>query len=237
MLIKHYQRDILFVVLKTSFTDKNLFLKYFENKINCIIINTIYFFNTLIMDSLVMVLLIVGWVLVVIFIVMFNTIIRIKNSVEENVGAIDTVFQNRYDLIPNLVEVVKQYASHEKTLLEWVTKLRTGAMSGQDMSKEKLENENALSGTLKSIFALSENYPDLKANENFIRLQNEWTEIEDKMQAARRSYNASVKALNDVKQMFPSSIVAWMMTIKAYEMFEASEESKKSLDAAELFNK
>lgn len=189
------------------------------------------------MDSLVMVLIIVGWVLVVIFIVMFNTIIRIKNSVEENVGAIDTVFQNRYDLIPNLVEVVKQYASHEKTLLEWVTKLRTGAMSGQDMSKEKLESENALSGTLKSIFALSENYPDLKANENFIRLQNEWTEIEDKMQAARRSYNASVKALNDVKQMFPSSIVAWMMTIKAYEMFEASEESKKSLDAAELFNK
>jgi LemA protein len=81
-------------------------------------------------------------------------------------------------------------------------------MSGQDMSKEKLENENALSGTLKSIFALAENYPDLKANQNFINLQNEWTEIEDKMQAARRSYNASVKSLNDIKQMFPSNIVA-----------------------------
>jgi LemA protein len=110
-------------------------------------------------------------------------------------------------------------------------------MSGQDMSKEKLENENALSGTLKSIFALAENYPDLKTNENFINLQNEWTEIEDKMQAARRSYNASVKALRDVKQMFPSSIVAGFMTIKEYDMFEASVESRQSLDAKELFSK
>lgn len=176
-------------------------------------------------------------VALVIFIVIYNSIIRTRNSVEENVAAIDTVFQNRYDLIPNLVEVVKQYASHEKTLLEWVTKLRSGAMSGQDMSKEKLETENALSGTLKSIFALAENYPDLKANENFINLQNEWTEIEDKMQAARRSYNASVKTLRDMKQMFPSNIVAGFMTIKEYDMFEASVESRQSLDAKELFSK
>lgn len=187
--------------------------------------------------SVIMVVAIVGWVLAIMGIVTYNSIIRTRNSVEENVAAIDTVFQNRYDLIPNLVEVVKQYASHEKSLLEWVTKLRTNAMSGQEMTKDKLQNENMLSGTLKSIFALSENYPDLKANENFINLQNEWTEIEDKMQAARRSYNASVKALRDVKQMFPSNIVAGMMNIKAYDMFEASEEARQSLDAKDLFNK
>ncbi len=180
---------------------------------------------------------IVAVVVFVMFITIYNNIIRTRNSVLENSSAIDTVFQNRYDLIPNLVEVVKQYATHEKSLLEWVTKLRSGAMSGQEMTKEKLENENMLSGTLKSIFALAENYPDLKANENFIKLQNEWTEIEERLQAARRSYNSAVKSLRDVKQMFPSSIVAGFMNLKSYDMFEASEESKKSLDAKELFNK
>ena len=176
-------------------------------------------------------------VLLTMVVTIYNNIIRTRNSVDENVSAIDTVFQNRYDLIPNLVEVVKQYASHEKTLLEWVTKLRSSAMSGQEMTKEKLENENMLSGTLKSIFALSENYPDLKANQNFIELQNQWIEIEDRMQAARRSYNASVKALRDIKQMFPSNLIAWFMTIKEYDMFEAWSEAKKSLDAKELFAK
>lgn len=184
---------------------------------------------------------IIVWIVLVVLatmiITIYNNIIRTRNSVEENVSAIDTVFQNRYDLIPNLVEVVKQYASHEKSILEEVTKLRSQAMSGQDMSKEKLEQENMLSGTLKSIFALSENYPDLKANQNFIELQNQWTEIEDRMQAARRAYNASVKALNDIKQMFPSNIIASFMTIKQYEMFEASQEARKSLDAKELFSK
>ena len=110
-------------------------------------------------------------------------------------------------------------------------------MWGQDITKEKLENENMLSWTLKSIFALSENYPDLKANQNFIELQNQWTEIEDRLQAARRSYNASVKALRDITQTFPSNVIAGFMTIKVYDMFEASVESKKSLDAKELFAK
>ena len=185
--------------------------------------------------------LIIGWIIVLVIVVMFvtiyNNIIRTRNTVDENVSAMDTMFQNRYDLIPNLVEVVKQYATHEKELLEWVTKLRSSAMSGQEMTQEKLNQENFLSGTLKSIFALAENYPDLKANENFIQLQNEWTEMEDKIQAARRSYNASVKALRDMKQMFPSNIVAAMMTIKDYAMFEANAEAKQSLNAKELFAK
>lgn len=169
--------------------------------------------------------------------IMYNSIISVKNTVEESSSAIDTVFQNRYDLIPNLVEVVKQYATHEKDLLEGVTKLRSDTMAGQEMTKEKLENENMLSWTMKSIFALSENYPDLKANQNFIQLQNEWTEIEDKMQAARRAYNSAVKSLNDKKQMIPTNIIASLMTLKDYPMFEAAVEAKASLDAKDLFNK
>jgi LemA protein len=104
------------------------------------------------------------------------------------------------------------------------------------MTKEKLAQENMLSGTLKSIFALSENYPDLKADTSFLKLQEEWTMIEDKMQAARRSYNASVKKLNDLKETVPSNIVASFMNIETYLMFESDEEAKKSINAKELFN-
>lgn len=110
-------------------------------------------------------------------------------------------------------------------------------MSGQEMTKEKLAGENALSGTLKSIFALGENYPDLKANENFINLQNEWTNIEENLQAARRAYNAAVKFLNNKKEMFPSNLIASMMTFKEYPLFEAEEEAKETLDAKDLFAK
>jgi LemA protein len=176
-------------------------------------------------------------VIAIIAIMMFNNIISTRNTVLESKSAIDTVFQNRYDLIPNSVEVVKQYAGHEKNLLEDVTKIRTNAMSGQEMSSEKFQNENMLSSTLKSIFALSENYPDLKANQNFENLQNQWMEIEDRLQAARRAYNSSVKALRDLKQMFPSNIIASMMKLESFDMFEADTAARESLNAKELFNK
>lgn len=175
-------------------------------------------------------------VLVIVFIGMYNGIVASKNQVEESYSAIDTVFQNRYDLIPNLVQVVQQYASHEKDILENVTKLRSNAMNNQELTQEKLENENMLSGTMKSIFALSENYPDLKANQNFIQLQNQWTEIEDRMQAARRGYNAAVKALNNKKEQIPTNIVAGMMSLKDYPMFEADAQARESLNAKDLFN-
>lgn len=176
-------------------------------------------------------------VLIVLFVLVYNSIIWVKNSVEESFSAIDTVFQNRYDLIPNLVEVVKKYAEHEKNILEELTKIRSNMMSSEKLTKEKLEKENALSWTLKSIFALAENYPDLKANQNFIQLQNQWTEIEDRMQAARRSYNSAVKSLNDKKQMFPSNIIASIMNLNNYPMFEANKEAKNELNAKELFSK
>ena len=181
--------------------------------------------------------LITWWVIFVIIIAwIYNKVISAKNNANESKSAIDTVFQNRYDLIPNLIEVVKQYASHEKDVLIQVTQARSNAMSWQEMTKEKLQNENTLSWTMKSIFALSENYPDLKANQNFINLQNQWSEIEDRLQAARRAYNAAVKELDNVKQQFPSNIIAWMMTIEKYEMYEADENARKSLDAKKLFS-
>lgn len=116
-----------------------------------------------------------------------------------------------------------------------MTSLRTAAMNTKEVTPEKVANENMLSGTLKSIFALAENYPDLKANQNFIALQNQWAEIEDRMQAARRSYNAAVKAFVDKKQMFPSNIVASMMSLPDYPMFEANAAAKASPTAKELF--
>ena len=175
-------------------------------------------------------------VVAIIAIVIYNGVISAKNKCAESKSAIDTVLQNRYDLIPNLVEVVKQYVTHEKTVLEDITKLRSAAMETKDLSKDKLDKENQISGTLKTIFALSENYPDLKANQNFIQLQNQRAEIEDRLQAARRWYNAAVKVLNDKKQMFPSSLFAAKMTIPAYDMFEVTwEEVKQNLSAKELF--
>ena len=168
---------------------------------------------------------------------MYNSLIGAKNAVEENKSTIDTVFQNRYDLIPNIVEVVKKYAEHEASVLEKVVALRNSAMGSGSLTPDKLANENMLSGTMKSIFALGENYPNLKANENFINLQNTWAEIEDRLQGARRGYNSAVKALNEKKQMCPTNLIAGMMNITSYPMFEAAAEAKVSLDAKELFAK
>ncbi len=175
-------------------------------------------------------------VLIVIAIFTYNAVVSAKNKVEEAKSSIEVYLQNRYDLIPNLVETVKKYMEHEKGVLEEVTKLRSDLvkMSGQ-LSKERLEKENMLSQTLKSIFAVAENYPDLKANQTFIQLQNQWAEIEDRIAAARRTYNAALKRLRDMQQMIPYSLFAKFVQIPDYEYFEATEEAKKSLDAKQLF--
>jgi len=122
-------------------------------------------------------------VVVVYGIALYNGIIRAKNSVDESFSAIDTVLQNRYNLIPNLVEIVKQYASHESSILNRVSEMRAKLMSTPDkVSKERFAEENALQAGLKSLFAVAENYPDLKANANFLELQTQWSEIENRLQ-------------------------------------------------------
>lgn len=181
-------------------------------------------------------LIIVG-VLALVFIAIYNGIIGAKNNAAESFSAIDTVLQNRYDLIPNLVEVVKQYASHESGTLTKITDLRSKLLSNHDASPERFQQENALYSGMKSIFAIAENYPDLKASANFLELQAQWSEIEDRLQGARRAYNAAVKELQNKKEMFPTNVVAGMMTIPAYPMYEADETAKSfKPDAKSLFN-
>lgn len=158
-------------------------------------------------------------------IAMYNGLITLRNRVKEAWSDIDVQLKRRYDLIPNLVETVKGYASHEKETFDKVISARSKAMSAQGM-KEKGEAENVLSGTLKSLFALSENYPDLKASVNFLELQKELTDTEDKIQAARRFYNGNVLDFNNKLQVFPTNLISGMFGFKVSEFFAAEEGEK-----------
>ena len=130
--------------------------------------------------------------------------------------------KRRYHLIPNLVEAVKGYVAHEKNVLEDVTKARTAAMNATGTA-DKAQAENMLAGTLKSLFAVAENYPQLKANENFLQLQRELGDTEDKIQASRRFYNTNVRDLNTAEQVFPTNIIANMFHFKPMDLFELAE--------------
>ncbi len=145
-------------------------------------------------------------VLVLWLILAYNGLVRTRNQAQEAWSDIDVQLKRRYDLIPNLVSTVQGYAAHEKTVFEDVTKARTAAMSATGPAKADAENQ--LSGTLKSLFAVAENYPDLKANQNFLQLQAELTDTEDKIQAARRFYNGMVRDLNTKIQVFPTNLFA-----------------------------
>jgi len=161
---------------------------------------------------------IVGWA-----ILMYNRFVTLTTRVQEAWSDIDVQLKRRYDLIPNLVETVKGYAVHESGTLEKVTEMRTRAMNAASPA-EKASAENMLSTTLKSLFAVSENYPNLKANENFLELQRELSDTENKLQAARRFYNNVVQDLNSSLQMFPNSIIARMGNFSPKEFFTLGDE-------------
>jgi len=169
---------------------------------------------------LIIVILVALWVIAV-----FNGLVRTRNQAKEAWADIDVQLKRRYDLIPNLVETVKGYATHERELFEKVTQARASAMNAQGM-EAKAGAENALSGTLKSLFAVAENYPDLKASQNFLDLQNELTDTEDKIQAARRFYNSNVMELNTKIQVFPANMIAGSFGFTAMELFGATDEEK-----------
>jgi LemA protein len=149
----------------------------------------------------------------------YNRLVVFKNRAKEAWADIDVQLKRRYNLIPNLVNTVKGYAQHERELFEKVTQARSQAMNAQDI-KGKEQAENALSSTLKSLFAVVENYPDLKASENFKHLQEELTDTEDKIQASRRFYNNNVKTLNIKIEVFPSNIIAKIFNFKKMDLFE-----------------
>ncbi|HVZ11373.1 MAG TPA: LemA family protein [Candidatus Paceibacterota bacterium] len=165
------------------------------------------------------IILIVVAVLVLWVIGAFNGLVRGRNRVREAWSDIDVQLKRRYDLIPNLVETVKGYAAHEKDMLERVIQARAAAM-GAGTREAKGEAENNLSGALKSLFALSESYPTLKANENFAKLQDELADTENKIQAARRFYNTNVLDYNTKLETFPTNVIGGMFSFKREEFFQ-----------------
>ena len=155
----------------------------------------------------------------------FNRLVTLRNRAREAWADIDVQLRRRYDLIPNLVETVKGYAAHERTVFENVTKARTVAMAAEKGGDPKkiAEAENFLTSTLKTLFAVAERYPDLKASANFLELQRELRDTEDKIQAARRFYNTNVRDLNIMVESFPANIVAKIFNFKKMDFFEIEE--------------
>jgi len=152
----------------------------------------------------------------------YNKIIRLRNDVEESFSTIDVYLKKRWDLIPNLVETVKGYAKHENQTLEAVIQARNMAINAKTAT-DKIAAENALSGTLKSLFAVSENYPNLKADVHFAQLQRQLQELENEIAQARKYYNAKVKGFNTTLEVFPSSIIAGFMKQEKKPFFEISD--------------
>ena len=172
---------------------------------------------------------IIIFVVAVLYLIMaYNGLVSLRNRVKEAWSDVQVQMKRRYDLIPNLVETVKGYASHESSTLEKVIQARNSAMANQGTPAQQAQSENILSGTLKNLFALSEKYPDLKANQNFLNLQLELTDTENKIKASRRYYNGSVLALNNKIEMFPTNVIASMFSFSKAEFFELSEDEKEA---------
>jgi LemA protein len=170
-------------------------------------------------------------VLVVLAVIgIYNGLITRKNRVQEALSDIDVQLKRRYELIPNLVNTVKGYASHERELFEKVTAERAGMMTGSPA--EKINASNQVTETLKSLFAVAENYPDLKANQNFLSLQAELTDTQDKIMAAQRFYNGNVRDFNTAIQTFPSNLVASTMGFSPFEFIEAAEAETKNVEVS-----
>lgn len=158
----------------------------------------------------------------------YNVLVSLVNQTKNAWSDIDVQLKRRYDLIPNLVETVKGYAKHEKGVFEEVTKARSAAMSAKGI-EEKGKAENMLTDTLKSLFAVSENYPTLRASENFSKLQDELTQTENNIEASRRFYNANVRDLNTKIETVPTNIIANMFGFKQQEFFQASSSEKEAV--------
>ncbi len=180
----------------------------------------------------------VGYIILIIvifiglwFIGAYNSFIKRRNRVQESWSDIEVQLKRRYNLIPNLVETVKGYASHEKGIFENVTQARARALQAESI-QEKANAERELTGALKSLFAVAENYPNLRASENFQKLQDELTDTEDKIQAARRFYNGNVRDYNTSLEVFPNNIVASLFNFKKAEFFELEEEEKEQANKA-----
>ncbi len=176
-------------------------------------------------------------VLVLGYFLIYNSLVGKKNDVEKAFASIDTLLKKRYDLIPNLVATVKQYAEHESSTLEEITALRAKAISGNVSSEEAVNLNNQLTQSLGGLMVAVEAYPDLKANENFLQLQRSLNETEEQISASRRAFNAAVTDYNNAVEMVPSNMVAQMMNYQRKTLFEIPEAERKNVDVGELFDK
>jgi LemA protein len=180
------------------------------------------------MTILIIVLLVLAALLLLYGVVTYNSLVRLRTQSEEGFSDIDVQLKRRHDLIPNLVETVKGYAAHERATLENVTAARSNAVAARG-PQEQAQAENALTGALRQLFAVAEQYPDLKASQNFLELQDEITDTEDKIQAARRFYNMTVRDLNVKIDQFPASVIAGFGNFDKREFFELDEPADREV--------
>ena len=179
---------------------------------------------------------IVVGVVVLILVLIYNSLVGKKNQVINVFGTIDAILKKRYDLLPKLITTVKNYMKHERELLENITEMRAKAVSGNLSDDEKVDLDNKMSKMLGGIMVAVENYPDLKANQNFLQLQGTMNEVEEQISAARRAYNAAVTDYNNAVEMLPTSIMAAIIGYKMKKVFEISEEQRQDIDTEKLFN-
>lgn len=177
------------------------------------------------MNPILILIIIAGLILIYLWSI-YNSLVTARIRIREALSHIDVQLKRRTDLIPNLIETVKGYAKHEKELLETITSARSSLMSAST-TKEKADANNMLSQSLKSLFAVAESYPDLKANQNFAKLQDELTDTEDKIAYSRQFYNSNVMDYNTKIAVFPNSLIANMFNFKAADFFEAEESDRK----------
>ncbi|MDD3877690.1 MAG: LemA family protein [Bacteroidales bacterium] len=165
----------------------------------------------------------------------YNGLVGKRNEADKAFASIDTMAKKRYDLIPNLVATVQQYMQHERQTLTDITEMRARATSGNLSDEEKIELDSKISKAVSGIMVAVENYPDLKASNNFMQLQGSLNEVEEQLSAARRFYNAAVTDYNNAVQMVPSNIIASMFNFKLKKLFEISEKERQNVDVKSLF--
>lgn len=165
---------------------------------------------------------------------MYNSLVRARNTCDESWSDIETELKRRYNLIPNLVETVKGYAAHEREVLERVIQARNQAMASHGSPKEQAVDENQFIDGLRQLFGVVENYPDLKANQNFLHLQKELANTEDRIQRSRRFYNANVRDLNNKVEVFPSNVIAALFGFQTKEFFEIEDQSMRAVPVVDL---
>jgi len=187
------------------------------------------------METVLIIVVILIIVLVLGVMSIYNGLINKKNQVNNAFGGMDVQLKMRYDLIPNLVAAVQKYTSHERELLTKITELRTKAMSPDLTTDDRVELDNQISSAVKSISVAVENYPDLKASQNFIELQKALNEVEAQIAASRRAYNAAVTDFNNGIEMFPGNLTAGMMAMKAKQVFIAVEAERENVNVKNLF--